>query len=29
MKTIENEILLDEVFETFLELFEELVEQED
>ena len=28
-ETIENEILLDEVFETFLELFEELVEQED
>ncbi|MDL2218125.1 DUF1292 domain-containing protein [Christensenellaceae bacterium OttesenSCG-928-M15] len=28
-ETVENEILLEEVFETFLELFEEIVEQED
>lgn len=28
-ETIENEVLLDEVFDTFLELFEEMVEQED
>ncbi len=28
-ETIENEVLLDEVFDTFLELFEEIVEQED
>ena len=28
-ETIDNEVLLDEVFETFLELFEELVDQED
>lgn len=28
-ETIENEVLLEEVFATFLELFEELVEQED
>lgn len=28
-ETIENEVLLDEVFDTFMELFEEIVEQED
>ncbi len=28
-ETIENEVLLDEVFDTFMELFEEMVEQED
>ncbi len=28
-ETIGNEVLLDEVFDTFLELFEEMVEQED
>ncbi len=28
-ETIENEVLLEEVFETFLELFEEMVEGED
>lgn len=28
-RTVENEILLDEVFNEFLELFDEIVEQED
>ncbi|HOF94986.1 MAG TPA: DUF1292 domain-containing protein [Clostridia bacterium] len=28
-ETIENEVLLEEVFSTFLELFEEILEQED
>lgn len=28
-ETIDNEVLLDEVFDTFLELFEEMVKQED
>ena len=28
-ETIENEVLLEEVFDTFLELFEEMVEEED
>ncbi len=28
-ETIENEVLLDEVFSTFLELFEEIIEEED
>lgn len=28
-ETIENEVLLEEVFFTFLELFEEILEQED
>ena len=28
-ETVENEVLLQEVFDTFLELFEEIVEQED
>ncbi len=28
-ETIENEVLLDEVFDAFMELFEEMVEQED
>lgn len=28
-ETIDNEVLLDEVFDTFMELFEEMVEQED
>ena len=28
-ETIESEVLLEEVFETFLELFEEILDQED
>ena len=28
-ETIDNEVLLEEAFETFLELFEEIIEQED
>lgn len=28
-ETIQSEVLLEEVFETFMELFEEIVEQED
>lgn len=28
-ETIDNEVLLEEVFDTFMELFEEIMEQED